>query len=279
VDGVADVLVIGRSSFLARSFIDTYGADGIRHVAWADVERPETFDGIGCVVNFAIDPRYMREAYDPALDCDRRLAEAIGQAQRDGRMPADAHVVMLSTRKVYGPADGAALDEARVPAPQDAYGRNKLETEGLLRDRFGPHLTILRLSNIFGYEDLPGRRTFLGLLLRSLREEGVIRYDVSPFTEKDFLPVEQFAAALAKVVRARPGGLLNLGSGVALEVGWLAMWIIEGYGRGSLSISSPDIRDAFTMTVDDFVTRFGQVASREDIRAACLAIGRRLRVE
>lgn len=270
------MLVIGRSSFLARSFIEAHGADGIRHAAWADVARPETFDGIGCVINFALDPRYMREAYDPAFDCDRTLAEAIGRAQRDGRMPADAHAVMISTRKVYGPAGDQPLVETRVPAPQDAYGRNKLVTEDLLRDRFGPNLTILRLSNVFGFEDVPGRRTFLGMLLRSLREEGVIRYDVNPFTPKDFLPVEAFAAALVKVVEARPGGLFNLGSGVALEVGWLAMWILEGYGRGSLSIIDPSIRDAFTMDVDHFVARFGPVADRDGIRAACLAIGRRL---
>jgi nucleoside-diphosphate-sugar epimerase len=276
---VADVLVIGRSSFLARSFIDAYGAAGIRHAAWADVARPETFDGIGCVVSFALHPRYMREAYDPSFDCDRTLAEAIGQAQRDGRMPADAHVVMLSTRKVYGSAGDEPLVETRVPAPQDAYGRNKLVTEQLLQDRFGPNLTILRVSNVFGFEDLPGRRTFLGMVLRSLRQEGVIRYDVSPFTPKDFLPVESFAAALAKVVRARPGGLFNLGSGVPLESGWLAMWIIEGYGRGSFCVTDPGIRDAFAMNVDRFVARFGQVAGREDIRAACLAIGRRLGVE
>jgi len=274
---VGEMLVIGQASFLARSFVDAHGAAGLRHAAWADVARPETFDGIDCVVNFAVDPRYMREDYDPAFDCDRALAEAIGRAQGEGRMPADAHVVMISSRKVYGPAGGEPLVETRAPAPQDAYGRNKLVTEGLLQDRFGPNLTILRVANVFGFEDLPGRRTFLGLLLRSLREEGVIRYDVNPFTVKDFLPVEAFAAALVKVVQARPGGLFNLGSGVPLEVGWLAMWILEGYGRGSLSIADPAIRDAFTMNIDRFVARFGAVAGREDIRAACLAIGGRLR--
>ena len=271
------MLVIGRSSFLARSFVETHGAAGLRHAAWADVTRPETFDGIGCVVNFAVDPRTMREAYDPAVDCDRILADAIGRAQRDGRMPADVHVVMISTRKVYGPAGDEPLVETRTPTPQDAYGRNKLVTERLLQERFGPHLTILRISNVFGFEDQPSRRTFLGRLLQSLREDGVIRYDVSPFTVKDFLPAAGFAAALAQVVRSRPGGLFNLGSGVALEIGWLAMWILQAYGRGSLTIVDPAIRDAFAMNVDRFVTRFGPVADRDTIRAACLTIGGRLR--
>jgi nucleoside-diphosphate-sugar epimerase len=272
-----DVLVVGRSSFLARSFVDSHGAAGLRHAAWADVTRPETFDGIGCVVNFAVDPRYRREAYDPALDCDRILAEAIGRAQRGGRMPADAHVVMISTRKVYGPAGDEPLVETRIPAPQEAYGCNKLVTERLLQDRFGPHLTILRVANVFGFEDQPGRRTFFGQMLRSLREDGVIRYDVSPFTVKDFLPADAFAAALAKVVRSRPGGLFNLGSGVPLEIGWLAMWILQAYGRGSLSIIDPAIRDVFVMNIDRFVMRFGPVADRDTIRAACLTIGGRLR--
>lgn len=273
---MGQMLVVGRSSFLARSFVETHGAAGIRHVGWAAVAQPETFDDIDCVVNFAIDPAYARDPYDPAHDCDRRLADAIAEAQQAGRMRRDAHVVMLSTRKVYGPATNGPFAEAQVPAPQDAYGRNKLVTERLLQDRFGPNLTILRLSNVFGNEDLPGRRTFFGALLRALREDGTIRYDVSPFTEKDFLPAGRFAEALVRVVQARAGGVFNLGSGVPLAIGWLAMWVIEGYGRGSLCVSDHRIRDAFAMNMDHFMARFGPVADREDIRSACLAIGREI---
>jgi hypothetical protein len=105
----------------------------------------------------------------------------------------------------------------------------------------------------------------------------VIRYDLNPFTARDFLPADGFAAALVKVVWPRPGGPFNLGSGVALEIGWLAMRGLQAYGRGGLSIIDPVIRDAFAMNIDRFVTWFGLVADRNAIRAACLAIGGELR--
>ena len=44
--------------------------------------------------------------------------------------------------------------------------------------------------------------------------------------------------------RRPPGGILNVGSGVALPIGRLALWLIEGYGRGRLTIDSPDERDS-----------------------------------
>ena len=36
---------------------------------------------------------------------------------------------------------------------------------------------------------------------------------------------------------APPGGILNIGSGIGLPTGRLALWIIEGYGRGELVIA------------------------------------------
>ena len=59
---------------------------------------------------------------------------------------------------------------------------------------------MLRLANIFGYERGPGRRTFLSLTLDRLAREGRIRFDMSPFVERDFLPVEACARLLARIV-------------------------------------------------------------------------------
>jgi len=51
-----------------------------------------------------------------------------------------------------------------------------------------------------------GRTTFMGRMLTSLAAEGEIRFDMSPFTRRDFIPVETAGAAIAALLAT----LLNL---------------------------------------------------------------------
>jgi UDP-glucose 4-epimerase len=190
----------------------------------------------------------------------------------------DIDYVMLSSRKVYAPS-ARPLAEADPTAPQDRYGEHKLAIEQALRARLGERLTILRLANVFGYERGPERRTFLSLLLDGLAAEGRIRLDMSPFVERDFLPVEACARVLARIVAAPPGGVLNVGSGIALPTGRLALWVLEGYGRGELVIESPREHDAFVLDVGRLRSLYGEPTTMAELRESCLQLGRRLASE
>ena len=75
----------------------------------------------------------------------------------------------------------------------------------------------------------------MGRMLHHAREPGEIRFDMSPFTRRDFIPVETAGRAIAALLQTPPGGIVNVGSGIALECGRLALWLLEGFGRGRLS--------------------------------------------
>ena len=262
------ILVVGRHSFLARHFLEALAPAEVLAVGHEEIERPDLFDDIGCVVNFCRHPMAASDAYRPEqMDLDLRLARRIG-----GR---DIAYVMLSSRKVYAPSD-APLSETSPTVPSDPYGRHKLAVEHALRDLLGDRLTVLRLANVFGYERAQGRRTFVAMSLDSLAREGRIRYAMSPFVERDFLPVVAFADVLAKVVRAPPGGMLNVGSGIGLPAGRLALWILEGFGRGELVISSTEEKDGFVLDIARLAGLYGRPCTLGALRDACLAIGRRL---
>jgi UDP-glucose 4-epimerase len=201
------------------------------------------------------------------MDPDLRLAERIGDRE--------IAYVMLSSRKVYAPSSEALAESAPL-GPTDAYGRHKLAVEAHLRERLGERLTILRLANVFGFERAPGRRSFLSILLDRLAREDQIRLDMSPFVIRDFLPVETFARLLARIVGDPPGGVLNVGSGIALPTGRLALWIIEGFGRGELVIESPREHDPFVLAIERLADLYGTPCTEGDLRDACLALGRRL---
>jgi dTDP-4-dehydrorhamnose reductase/UDP-glucose 4-epimerase len=185
---------------------------------------------------------------------------------------------MLSSRKVYAQSDRPLAETAPV-GPSDGYGHAKLGAESALRERLGERLTILRLANVFGYERIAGRRTFLSLVLDRLAREGEIRYDMSPFVTRDFLPAAAFARLLAAIAQAPPGGILNVGSGLGLPTGRLALWILEGFGRGRLVIDSPREHDAFVLDIARLVSLYGPPCSLDDLRNACLDLGRRLAAE
>jgi dTDP-4-dehydrorhamnose reductase/UDP-glucose 4-epimerase len=260
--------VVGRHSFLAQHALAALSPAQVEAIGHDEIERPGLLDGIGCIVNFARHPMAASDDYRlEQMDADLRLARRIGRG--------DIAYVMLSSRKVYAPS-AAPLPETAATGPSDPYGRNKLAAEDALRDLLGERLTVLRLANIFGYERTPRRRTFVAISLDRLAREGRIHYAMSPFVERDFLPVAAFARVLAKVALAPPGGILNLGSGIGLPTGRLALWILEGFGRGELVIESTEEKDPFVLDIARLTSLYGRPCSLADLRDACLAIGRRL---
>ncbi|HEX5079494.1 MAG TPA: NAD-dependent epimerase/dehydratase family protein [Geminicoccaceae bacterium] len=265
------ILLVGRGSFLAQHALAALSPAHVEAVGHDQIERPDLLDGVGCIVSFCRHPLAATDAYRPErMDPDLRLARRIGRR--------DVAYVMLSSRKVYAPGD-APLSETSPIGPGDAYGRHKLALERMLRDLLGERLTVLRLANVFGYERIPGRRTFVALSLDQLAREACIHYAMSPFVERDFLPVTAFAQVLAHILTAPPGGVLNVGSGIGLPTGRLALWILEGLGRGALVIDSIGEKDAFVLDVARLTGLYGPPCSYAELRDACVAIGRRLAEE
>jgi UDP-glucose 4-epimerase len=178
--GAGRLLVVGAGSFIARHFIAAC-EEPVRAVGHDAIDRPDLLDGIDRVIGCARHPLLGSDDYRPlTMDPDVRLAGRVA-----GR---DIDYVMLSSRKVYAPS-AKALAETDRAAPQDLYGRQKLAAERALRARLGARLTVLRLANVFGDERGPARRTFMSQLLDGLAREDRIRFEMSPFTARDFLPV------------------------------------------------------------------------------------------
>ena len=184
------VAVVGPGSLVAGALRRARASAGWRFVRWQDaVAADDWLDGVSCVVNCAYDPRLRAGApYDPALDVDLRIARRV--SARPGTLQ-----LMLSTRAAYGPAGAdPVLREDRPPAPDRPYGASKLATERALGALLGERLTVLRLSNVFGDEAVPGRRTFVGVALATLRERGAIVLDIDPGVARDFVPVSSVAS-------------------------------------------------------------------------------------
>ncbi|MFL5336153.1 MAG: NAD-dependent epimerase/dehydratase family protein [Geminicoccaceae bacterium] len=264
---MSPVLVVGRG-FIGRAVAAALGPADARLVGHDEIGRADLLHGIATVLYTGRNPALGTDDWRLGDDLELALAR---------RAAGHQAFVTLGTRKVYAPSLGALNETDRV-GPVERYGQQKLELEHALLAVLGPRLTRLRLANIFGFETSVGRTTFMAAMLAGLARRDEIRFDVSPFVRRDFLPIEFCAPWLAELTRHPPGGVLNVGSGVPLPIGRLALWLIEGYGRGRLTIDHPDERDSFVLDTRSLKGLLGGATCSEgDLRASCLAIGRRLR--
>ncbi|MEZ5905742.1 MAG: SDR family oxidoreductase [Geminicoccaceae bacterium] len=229
------ILVTGAGGLIGRHVARALGPMA-RARGHAALDEPGLLDGIEVVIHAGRDSRLGTPDY--RLEGDVELALARRAAECGLRL------LTLSSRKVYAPSE-RPLDEASALGPTDRYGQQKLAMEEALEALLGPRLTRLRIANVFGFE--PGRPSFMGRMLDGLARDATITFDMSPFTTRDFLDAATLGRMVAAIAHRPPGGILNVGSGVALPTGRLALALIEGFGRGRLVVLDAAERDVFVL--------------------------------
>jgi UDP-glucose 4-epimerase len=260
------ILVTGAGGFIGRAIVQALGRRA-KPASYRAFDRPTLLADMTAVVHAGRDPLLGKPGYRPENDAELALARlAAAQGLR---------FLSLGTRKVYAPS-GDPLAEAAPLGPTDRYGEHKLALEEALDAILGQHLTRLRLANIFGFE--LGRQGFMGMMLAALERGDPVTFDMSPFVRRDFLPVETAATAIASLARNPPGGIVNIGSGIGLEAGRLALALIEGRGHGRLLVTDPRHHDPFTLDVTRMNQLTGIATDTATILARAQAIGRQLNV-
>lgn len=263
------ILVIGKNSFLAREFLSKSSEIPLRAISHTEIDNLQAFRDVTCIVNFSFSPLLSYQDYDPGGDIDARLARIA--------LEQGIHYVMISSRKVY---QESIQWDSREDAPvsgSGVYGKNKLRIEMELRATLGRELTILRPGNVFGFELEQGRHRFGAFLLNQLADTGVIRLTVSPFVRRDVVPVDYFCEVLKEVATKKPGGILNVGAGEAIEIGRVALCLIEGYGSGELIVDTPVVQDEFQLNTERLKSEFGLYCGHDRVLNFSRALGRHLK--
>lgn len=261
------VVVVGAGSLLAQAVARQPQAAG-----WTFLSHHQAllydWTQVRWVVNFALDPLYFKREYDDSIDFDWMLANRVKDY--------DCRYLMCSSRKVYAADAGFSLAEDAPLRGQDTYGRNKVVSEDRLGALLGDRLAVIRISNVLGFNWDWQRVIFVALMLGSLRRENRIVFDLNPFTRKDFITDDAVARAVCGIVTRDVSGTYNIGSGIALPIGHLPLWTIEGYGRGELLVTSPQIRDEFVLDVKKASAALGVLCPLDELRHKCLKLGKDL---
>jgi dTDP-4-dehydrorhamnose reductase/UDP-glucose 4-epimerase len=265
------ILVIGRSSILAKGFVAQNPDLLIRQVGHDDIDEPGLFDGVKVLINFAFAPEFYLQPYTRLHDIDLRIAECITNYP--------IHYIMISSRKVYSPKVQWNAAEISMTSGMDVYGRNKVEIESALSRILGSSLTVLRPGNIIGFERVFGRQRFGSFLLNQLAEKGSIELNISPHTKRDIVPLDYFCKVLRFFCQHNLPGVFNIGAGEACSVGEVANWVVEGFGRGEVHARSSIEVDNFQLNSSKLIKLSSLVCGREAVENYCKSIGHQMFIE
>ena len=237
---------------------------------WAPIARfgPET-----CVhAAWITQPRDYRDSPENARLQAESLALARGLFERGVR-----RLVALGTCEEYAPA-AAPLHETRSAlAPASAYARAKhalrlaLEASASVA---GASLTWARVFQLYGAGEHPGRLP--SLVVRRLRAGEQVTLH-APATVRDWIHVDDVAAAVLALVEAAPGGVVNVGTGTGTSVERVVFTLAHGLGRpGLVTVAAPAGGQAATFVADSTRLRGLGWAPRVDLEAGLAALIRHI---
>lgn len=203
---VYDVAVVGSGGFLGSAITAALTARGA-NVGGFTKDRPFT-GGASAVVWAA---GHVTPVNTDAGD--RALADLAGLIEIARRSAHPTHVILLSSGgAVYGPPATAPFSEEDEPTPANEYGRIKFAEEQLLSDSDVPH-TVLRVANPYGPGQTGATQGVLGAWLRAVRDGQPVTLFGDGSAVRDYVFIDDFAAAAAAAAERLPGGVINIGSG------------------------------------------------------------------
>lgn len=129
-------------------------------------------------------------------------------------------IVYLSSTRLYDALTTGIGEESR-PIPVDPtnaehlYELSKLLGENLTLTRSGGRGTVARLSYVFGWEN--SAQGFLSEWLRAAQQNLSITLDSSPGFARDYIHIEDAAAALIAMADGETSGIVNVARGETLS--------------------------------------------------------------
>lgn len=188
--------------------------------------------------------------YDPALNKQDYFFDSSYDAKILQLIKSKTKYLMLSSRCVYpitSQWNACEKNKINLEHISSSYGRNKFTNELQIKNFIDKKNTIvLRLPNIFGKSLSVNKikQTFFNEMYKSLLENGVIKFNFSKTTRRDFMYAGDLAKVIKVLIDEHVFGTYNCGYGYPVECVELANILIESLGYGSVKDTN-ETKDEF----------------------------------
>lgn len=202
------ILIFGNKSFIQENFFLFFKKKKIKvfKKKFGDLKKIIFFEN-DIIINCSISPEFFYKKYKKLFDRNYQIAKYIRKKK--------IRLILLSTRMVYH--QKKKIIESSKLRPINRYGLNSLKSENLCRKILKKNLTILRISNVIGFELRKKRQSLMSKLIQGIKKNKIV-LDNSYNFKKDFIPISFFCKYLYQIIRLKYSGLINLGSGISLTV-------------------------------------------------------------
>jgi UDP-glucose 4-epimerase len=185
--------------------------------------RARALEGVSDVVHLACSSVPKTSEADPARDVAENVQGTVALLAECSARRIRRFVLSSSGGTVYGVARQLPIPETHPTEPLSAHGTMKLAQEmyaGLFRRARGLEVVILRVANAYGPGQDPTRpQGIVGVFLDRLRRDAPIRLEGGVEAIRDFVHVDDIAAAFALARRAPVRErVFNIGTGIGMRV-------------------------------------------------------------
>ncbi len=204
--------VFGAAGFIGRHLTAHLRAQGWDVLAlgrgdesWRGADLGHVFYCAGLTADFRVRPFDTVDAH----------VTFTTQLLREARF--DSFLYCSSTRVYAGAAEAVETAPLVVDPnqPGDLYNLSKLMGEAACLASPNPAVRIARLSNVFGHD--PASDNFIASIVRDAVTSGQVRLQTNPLSAKDYIAVEDVAAALERIAADGWARLYNVAAGVNIS--------------------------------------------------------------
>lgn len=196
----------------------------------------ELIEGADCVVHLASSSRPPIARGDPIADLEQTVVPALAVMERLAHTGGSRRLFFASSGgTIYGNPEVLPTPEDHPLRPTTPYAITSVALEHYAHfyaRAHGLEVTTMRFSNVYGPGQIGvGRQGVIGTWLRQLvnGEAPLVFADLD--LRRDFVYVDDAAAAAVALIDRAPAGTFNIGSGTATSLGDVLEAIEDATGR------------------------------------------------
>ncbi|OGG91924.1 UDP-glucose 4-epimerase [Candidatus Kuenenbacteria bacterium RIFCSPLOWO2_12_FULL_42_13] len=262
------VLVTGGAGFIGSHIVDRYVAEGydvaiiddlstgvkeninpnVRFyqgtitdkefvAAVIEKEKPEALNHHAAHIHVG------RSVADPLFDATVNIDGTINLMQSLVKVGSCKKVIFASTGGAMYGNKQTPFTEDMAEAPLSPYGVSKRAVElylGFYREQYGIKFTVLRYANVYGPRQNPhGEAGVVSIFAKNIlgNKQPVVNGDGRQ--TRDYVYVEDVAAANELVLAREAGGIFNIGTGVETDVNEIFRLVNHEFGSDFREVHGP----------------------------------------
>ena len=202
------IILVGYKSFIQSNLFRYLKKQfSITKVKFKDLKK-KNISKYDYVINCSNSKKFFDKAYSKKNDRNFIIANFINNTE--------CKLILLSSRQVY--KQKLFISEKSKLNPINQYAKNCLKSEMNCKKILKNNLMILRLSNVFGFENGAKKKpSLVSLILNGLKQKKIV-FDNNYYLYKDFLPVRFLCLYIGKLININYKGIVNVGSGIPFLV-------------------------------------------------------------